>query len=194
MILPALSPGAQFSVLTLVYVKHRALPPLNIFFAGACSARYQIDERPERAVFLFSKNMRYDDFSMLQFSSAKEIGRLGEQIAANYFKARGWEVLEVNFENHLGYRLGEIDVVARDPKSNEIIFAEVKTRQKGTSNSEAPELAISRAKYRKLTKIISNYLRKNHLTDCNYRLDAIAIEVDIQTRKASLRHLKCIYY
>jgi len=27
----AFHPGAQFSVFTLVYVKHRALPPLNYF-------------------------------------------------------------------------------------------------------------------------------------------------------------------
>ena len=92
------------------------------------------------------------------------------------------------------YRLGEIDVVARDLKSGEVIFAEVKTRKKGTSNSEAPELAISRGKYRKLTKIISNYLRKNNLLDCPYRLDAIAIELDMRSRKASLKHLKYIYY
>jgi len=31
MTLPALSPGAQFSADMLPHVKHRALPPLNIF-------------------------------------------------------------------------------------------------------------------------------------------------------------------
>lgn len=124
----------------------------------------------------------------------KEIGNLGERIAANYFKARGCKILEMNFENKFGYRVGEIDVVARDTKTNEIIFAEVKTRQKGTSNSSAPEIAISRGKYRKLSKIISAYLRKNNLLDCNYRLDAIAIELDMKTRKANLKHLKYIYY
>jgi len=124
----------------------------------------------------------------------KEIGDIGERIAANYFLARGCEILEMNFENKRGYRLGEVDVVARDLKNNEIIFVEVKTRKKGTLDSEAPELAISRAKYRKLSKIISNYLRKNNFADCDYRLDAIAIELDMKSRKASLRHLKCIYY
>jgi putative endonuclease len=124
----------------------------------------------------------------------KEIGNLGERIAANYFLARGCEILEMNFENSFGYRVGEIDVVARDTKTNEIIFAEVKTRQKGTTNSSTPEIAISRAKYRKLSKIISKYLGKHNLLNCNYRLDAIAIELDMKTRKASLRHLKCIYY
>jgi putative endonuclease len=124
----------------------------------------------------------------------KEIGNLGERIAANYFLARGCEILEMNFENKFGYRVGELDIVARNVNTSEIIFVEVKTRQKGSSNSETPELAITRAKYRKLSKIISTYLRKNNLLDCEYRLDAIAIELDMNTRKASLRHLKCIYY
>ena len=124
----------------------------------------------------------------------KEIGNLGERIAANYFKARGCEILEMNFENKFGYRVGELDVVVRDLKTDEIIFAEVKTRQSGTSNSSSPEIAISRGKYRKLSKIISAYLRKNNLLGSNYRLDAIAIELDMKTRKANLRHLKYIYY
>ncbi len=131
---------------------------------------------------------------MLQSNQFKEIGNLGERIAANYFKARGCEILEMNFENNFGYRIGEIDVVARDLKNNEIIFVEVKTRQKGTINSSSPELAISRAKYRKLSKIISAYLRKNNLQSSTYRLDAIAIELDMKSRKANLKHLKCIYY
>jgi len=131
---------------------------------------------------------------MAALDPRKKIGNLGEKIAANYFKARGWEVLEMNFENRFGYRLGEIDVVARDPKNDELIFAEVKTRIRGTANSGSPELAISRAKYRRLTKIISNYLRKNNLIDHNWHLDAIAIEMDMKTRRADLRHLKCIYY
>lgn len=131
---------------------------------------------------------------MSQPNQSREIGNLGERIAANYFLARGCEILGMNFENRFGYRLGEIDVVARDLKNKEIIFAEVKTRQKGTTNSSSPEISISRSKYRKLSKIISAYLRKNNLQESNYRLDAIAIELDMKTRKANLRHLKCIYY
>jgi putative endonuclease len=131
---------------------------------------------------------------MFQLNQFKKIGNLGERIAANYFKARGCKIMEMNFENRVGYRIGEIDIIACDSKRNEIIFVEVKTRQKGTTNSSSPELAISRAKYRKLSKIISAYLRKNNLQSSTYRLDAIAIELDMKSRKANLRHLKYIYY
>jgi len=164
-----------------------------IIFCGRLQRPVSDIPTASKGGFLFLEKIYYD-YNMSSQNRSKEIGNLGERIAANYFKARGWEILEMNFENNFGYRLGEIDVVARDPNNDEIIFAEVKTRQRGTSNSRSPELAISRAKYRKLSKIISNYLRKNNLMDCNYRLDAIAIELDMKIRKASLRHLKCIYY
>lgn len=169
---------------------------------GAVSARYptsskslvrRVNQTASKAVFLLAK-IYYAECMPPPQNQSKEIGNIGERIAANYFKALGCEIVRMNFENKLGYRLGELDVVVRDPKTSEIIFAEVKTRQKGTSNSETPELAIGRAKYRKLSKIIASFLRKNNLLDCNYHLDAIAIELDMKTRKASLKHLKCIYY
>lgn len=124
---------------------------------------------------------------------SKKIGIACETIAANYLQQKGYEILDTNFSNELGYRRGEIDVVARDPKNKEIVFVEVKTRKKNPYSAQ-PELAINQTKYRKLSKIISSYLRKNKLLDSNYRLDAIAIELDIETKKAKLRHLKYIYY
>lgn len=126
--------------------------------------------------------------------SKKEIGKTGETVAANYLKNIGYEILEVNFENNIGYRIGEIDVIAIDKQSREIVFVEIKTRQKGKRYSSEGELAINRSKYRKLSKIISNYLRRNNLIDSNYRLDAISVELDMRKRKANLRHLKYIYY
>ncbi len=124
----------------------------------------------------------------------KKIGRTGEIIAANYLKRNGYRILDMNFENRLGYRIGELDIVAREESTGEIAFVEVKTRQKGSSGSAHPELAITRAKYRRLTLILGRYLRQNRLEDSPHRLDAISIEMDMAKRKAKLRHLKYIYY
>ena len=125
---------------------------------------------------------------------SKEIGVAGEKIAADYLKRNGYEILETNFQNDLGYRVGEIDIVAREKETDEIAFVEVKTRKKGSWGASNPELAITRAKYKKLTLIIGRYLRQNNLEDAPHRLDAIAIEMDMEKRKAKLRHLKYIYY
>ncbi len=125
---------------------------------------------------------------------SKEIGTAGETIAANYLLKNGYEILETNFQNNLGYRVGEIDIIAREYETGEIAFVEVKARKKGSWGSENPELAITRSKYKKLTRIIGRYLRQNNLEDVPHRLDAIAIEMDTASRKANLRHLKYIYY
>lgn len=124
----------------------------------------------------------------------KNIGKLGEIIAANYLKKNGYRILDMNFQNKFGYRVGELDIVAREESIGEIVFVEVKTRQKGSSGSANPELAITRTKYRRLTRILGQYLRQKNLEDVPHRLDAISIEMDMGSRKAKLRHLKYIYY
>ena len=124
----------------------------------------------------------------------KNIGKLGEMIAANYLKRNGYQILDMNFENNIGYRVGELDIVALEDGTGEIAFVEVKTRQKGSFGSTHPELAITRAKYGRLTRILGRYLRQKHLEDAPHRLDAISIEMDMRSRKAKLRHLKYIYY
>jgi len=122
------------------------------------------------------------------------IGKTGEIIAANYLKDRGYLIDAANFSNEIGYRIGELDIVARDPESNEVVFVEVKTRRKAAASPLNPESAIDRSKYRKLTRVIGNYLRRNKLEDCDYRLDAISIELNMDSQKANIRHLKYIYY
>jgi len=124
----------------------------------------------------------------------KDTGAIGEKIAAGYLQKNGYEILETNFQNAQGYRVGELDIVAREKKTSEIAFVEVKTRQKGGRDSANPELAIGRAKYQKLFRIIGRYLRQKKLEDAPHRLDAIAVELDMNLRKAKLKHLKYIYY
>lgn len=149
------------------------------------------EETADKAVFLLPRNgYNHDMGSTLK----SEVGKTGEIIAANYLRKNGYEILEKNFENKKGYRVGEIDIVAREQKSGEIAFVEVKTRRRGGLGSANPELAITRAKYQKLVRIMDRYLRGRRMLDLPHRLDAIAVEVDMETRKARLRHMKYIYY
>jgi len=120
------------------------------------------------------------------------IGKQGEIIAANYLRKNGYEILSMNFANDLGYRRGELDIVAKDSKTGEVVFVEVKSQKKNIYSRD-PEQAITRQKYFRLSRIISNYLNKNKLQDSEYRLDAVSVEIDPEKRKASLKHLKHIY-
>ncbi len=58
--------------------------------------------------------------------SPREIGDLGERIAARFLQARGWKLLYRNFRAPKG---GEVDLVMRGGKGLDLlVFVEVKTR------------------------------------------------------------------
>lgn len=55
-----------------------------------------------------------------------ELGRYGEDLATDYLKDQGYDVLERNIR----YRFGEVDIIAK--KENMLIVVEVKTRRTHT--------------------------------------------------------------
>jgi putative endonuclease len=120
----------------------------------------------------------------------KNIGKNGELLAANYLIAMGYEVLDANYFNHKGYRIGEIDIIAKDPKGN-IIFVEVKSR-KGEKESWVPGENINPEKLRRICKAANVYLRDNNLLEKTWRIDLIGVLFNIKTRKASICHIKAI--
>ena len=65
-----------------------------------------------------------------------ELGRIGENIIADYITKLGYKVVERNFECNQG----EIDIVAKDKE--ELVFIEVKTRT-DISYGEASEAVNS---------------------------------------------------
>ena len=75
--------------------------------------------------------------------TSTELGVRGEQAAARYLAARGWEILERNWR----CPYGEADIVARDVDGT-IVLVEVKTRREtdgdgargGRGGAEAPSL------------------------------------------------------
>lgn len=121
------------------------------------------------------------------------IGQIGEKIAADFLRRKDYEILETNYQNNSGYRLGEIDIIAKDKKSEEIIFVEVKTRDYQKYKNTLPEENITYNKLRKLEKIANAYLLKHRWRDKPFRFDAISIWLDLASRKAKIKHLPSIY-
>ena len=117
-------------------------------------------------------------------------GQTGEQVAANFLKEKGYEILDMNFQNDSGRRLGEIDIIAKDAKTGEIVFVEVKTRDYAKYSQTLPEENITYQKLRKLAKIATIYLRQKRLDDCSYRFDAISVWLDYSTRMAKIKHIQ----
>lgn len=122
-----------------------------------------------------------------------ETGKTGEQAAADFLKDRGYAILEMNFKNDSGRRLGEIDIIAKDKTTDELVFVEVKTRDFAKYGDTLPEENITRAKLHKLSRIASAYLRAKGLQDVCYRFDAISVWLNHETRLARIKHIPHMY-
>ena len=81
-------------------------------------------------------------------------GRLGEDLAAEYLREHGYELLERNVR----YSVGEIDIVAK--KDDETQFVEVKTRR-SASFGDAVE-HVTPAKQKRVKRAARIYLSELH--------------------------------
>lgn len=120
----------------------------------------------------------------------RNFGDLGEKLAANYLKDKGYAILDLNFQNNFGRRLGEIDIIARD--GNELVFVEVKTRAMQKYAETLPEENITRLKLLRLEKIATAYIRLKQLDDLDYRFDAVSVWLDLKDKKAKIKHIKSL--
>ena len=117
----------------------------------------------------------------------KEIGNLGEDLAIKYLKQKNFLILD---KNYIIYG-GEIDVVAQDPDTREIVFVEVKTRS--STDYAWPEEAINQKKKQHLNKTAYQYMTDNYAnTEWHYRFDAVSIELNFKIRQAKIVHFKAI--
>ncbi|MAF25469.1 YraN family protein [bacterium] len=112
------------------------------------------------------------------------LGKSGETLAANYLLNKGYKILERNFR---AGKLGEIDLVCRDPDKKTIVFVEVKTRH--NLNYGWPEESITYLKLEHLYAAVEMYLTKNKINNTPFRIDAISI-IKINGRQPSIRHIK----
>lgn len=118
-------------------------------------------------------------------------GEKGEIMAANYLITNGYEIIEKNYYNSKGYRLGEIDLIGKNSQ-DEIIFFEVKTRT--TEGREVvPEESVTRQKLQKIFKIAHHFLREKDLLESSWRVDFIGVIFNLKNKKASIRHIKHLY-
>ena len=113
----------------------------------------------------------------------QNIGKLGERLAANFLKRRGYKILAVNFNCA---SLGEIDIIAQ--KDQIIHFCEVKTRTSLVFGY--PEEAVNQSKLNRLSKAATIYLNSNKLTNFDRQIDVLSVILNFKTRRARLEHLQ----
>lgn len=113
-----------------------------------------------------------------------ELGRIGENIIADYITKLGYKVVERNF----ACNQGEIDIIAKDKE--ELVFIEVKTRT-DISYGEASE-AVTDTKKRHLINSIKYYIYKQKLENQPIRIDVA--EVYINKGKVKVNYIKQAIY
>jgi putative endonuclease len=113
------------------------------------------------------------------------LGRTGEQLAAEHLRRLGYEVVERNYRT----RWGELDIVARVGAT--LAFCEVKTRRAG-GRAGGPFDAVGPGKQARVRKMAGSWLieRRDRPYAAVIRFDAIGVTVDGSGRLVSLEHLE----
>jgi putative endonuclease len=121
----------------------------------------------------------------MEESFSQQLGRTGEELAAEHLTRLGYEIVERNYRT----RWGELDIVARAGMT--LAFCEVKTRRAGGRAGSALE-AVSRGKQAQVRKMAGSWLveRRDRPYADVIRFDAIGVTFDAAGRLVSLEHLE----
>lgn len=119
----------------------------------------------------------------------RKLGDIGENIACDFLKKRGFEIIEKNYLR----KWGEIDIVAKNKDMYH--FVEVKSVS-GNVTQETSKLGKGRVgdtyrpednmhpwKLKRLSRAIQTYLLDKNL-DNDWQLDLITVKMDMRTRRA----------
>ena len=123
--------------------------------------------------------------------NSEKIGIFGENIASYYLEKKGYKILDRNYTKKWsqGPKKGEIDIVAK--KDNLISFVEVKTNSDKIGVCFSPEERVDFRKKRQLIKIAQNWLSDKKIPlDSRWQIDVISIKIDLNKKKAKIRHFR----
>ena len=100
----------------------------------------------------------------------RDTGILGEKLAGDFLKKRGYRIYETN------YRCpeGEIDIIARHKDS--LVFIEVRSKRSLAFGS--PEESITPTKMERLRAVAAHYRQTHNNLPSLWRIDVVAVEID----------------
>lgn len=110
----------------------------------------------------------------------RRFGIIGEKIAQDYLRNKGYKILETNFYT----KRGEIDIIAQKDKC--IIFVEVKTRT--NLKFGTPAMAVNSTKKKHIKNTAKIFLYLNRLSKYDIRFDVV--EVFIDDGKCKINHIE----
>ena len=105
---------------------------------------------------------------MAKPESTKSIGTKGEQLAADFLSAKGYRIVQ---RNYFAFKV-EIDLIALDESTNQIVFIEVKALR--NDFFQQPYEEVNLKKQSNIIKAADTYLRR-HDIDKEARFDVVSI-------------------
>lgn len=115
----------------------------------------------------------------------REVGRIGEEVCANYLVGRGCELIERNWR----CAMGEVDLIVSD--DGQLVLVEVKTRLAPGRRAAMPELAVGREKRERYQFLAGAYLAA-HPNIVDLRFDVAGVRI-VGEHLASIRYFENVW-
>ncbi|MEE4362583.1 MAG: YraN family protein [Desulfotignum sp.] len=115
----------------------------------------------------------------------KDLGRSGEQLAAQHLAASGYTILETNFTT----RFAEIDIIAAI--ADYLVFVEVKTRT--SAKKGLPKEAVTPAKQKKIILAAKQYIKARAL-DGQKRIRFDVMEIFSENDVCRINHIPHAFF
>ncbi|RMG22761.1 MAG: YraN family protein [Bacteroidetes bacterium] len=101
-----------------------------------------------------------------------DLGKKGEELAAGFLEAKGYNILDRNYR----FKRAEVDLVALRLEPAELVFVEVKARS--DTAFTYPEEAVDQAKRQAMFRAADSYIYEKKMMGIPVRFDIIAIGFD----------------
>ena len=112
-------------------------------------------------------------------------GLFAEDLACKYLNEKGCRILDRNFHT----QHGEVDIVFEE--DGRLVFCEVKAKYLGGHGM--PEEEFGRVKFERFNSAVLDYLSRTDVDTDDYRIDLIAMQMDVATKTCRLKHYKAYY-
>ena len=116
-------------------------------------------------------------------SKHNELGKFGEELAADCLLQKGYKILETNWR----FQKAEVDIIAS--KEDWLIAVEVKTRS--TNEFGDPQDFVNKKKIKLLVQAIDEYVNRHQL-EAEVRFDIVAITVN--EKQLEIEHQEDAFY
>lgn len=114
--------------------------------------------------------------------STRAIGKVGEDIAADYLLSQGYKILDRNF----AYKKGEIDIVAQE--QDVLVFVEVKNY--AADSLKNIHFAVDLKKQKKIFRTAEVYLQRKNIVDKYTRFDVLLISSNNVSKVAEIELIR----